>query len=108
MGESHVSCVLMLGEALSSTEMIQIDEQVAAGCNGALFLLVQQHGLEMSKYVIVGMQMEMQGSVVGEHQGQCVLMLEVSLKSTEMILTREVVDAGCHGCCPSLVLHHNG
>ena len=107
MGESHVSCVLMLGEALSSTEMIQIDEQVAAGCNGALFLLVQQHGLEESKYAIVGMQMEMQDSVV-EHRGQCVPMLEVSLKSTEMILIPDLVDVECPGCCPSLVLHHNG
>ena len=42
--ENLVSCVLTLDKTLSSTEMIQITEVVAAGCNGALFLLVQQHG----------------------------------------------------------------
>ena len=105
---SHVSCVLMLGETPSFTEMIQIVEAVAVECNGALFPLMQKHGLEVSKYVIAGMQMEMEDSVVGEHQGQYVLMLVVSLKSTGMIQTQEVVDVECHGCCPFLVLHHHG
>jgi len=106
--ESHVNCVHMLGGIPSTTEMTQTDEVVVVECNGELFPLMQNHGLEVSRYVIVGMQMEMEASVVAEHQNCCVQMLEVSLKSTGMIQTVEVVDVGCHGCCPSLVLHHIG
>ena len=105
---SHVNCVHMLGEIHSTTEMTQMDKVVVVEYSGALFRLMQKQGLKMSRYVIVGMQMEMEANVVEAHQSRCVLTLEVSLKSTEMIQMVEVEDAECHGCCPSLAHHQTG
>ena len=103
--ESHVNCVLTLGQKLSITEMIQMVDLVAVECNGASFPLMLNHGLKVSRSAIDGMQTEMEANVVEELQLRCVPLLEISLRSIEMIQIVEEVGVECHGNCPSQLLH---
>ena len=100
-----MNCVLTLGQKLSITEMIQIDDLVVVECSGVLFPLMLNHGLKVFRSAIDGMRMEMEVNVVEELQLQCVPLLENSLRSIEMIQIEEVVDVECHGNCPSRLLH---
>ena len=106
--ENHGRCVLMLDTKPNTTEMTQTDGLVVVECNGQLSLLMLNHGLKVSRYVIVGMQMETVVNVEQRLQLHSVFQLELSLKNTEMIQIGDLVGAECHGNCLSLVIHPGG
>lgn len=106
--ENHDYCVLLLDLKLGTTEMIQIAGLVVVECSGQSYLLMQNHGLEVFRYVIGGMQMEMEASVEEELHNLCVLLLENLLKNTEMIQIVDLEGAECHGSCLFLALHPSG
>ena len=88
--ESDVSCVLMLEEAPSSTEIMQIDEVVAAGYNGPLYLVMQKHGLIFYRWYADG------------NTGQCsgapsLMCADVGSFTQEY---RDDTDSRPGGCCP--------
>ena len=106
--EYHESCVPMLDQKPSSTEMTRIDDPVVAGCSGQSYLLMLNHGSRMSRYVIGGMQMETVVNVEGEPQHHSVHLLANSLKNIGMTQIVDLVGVGCHGNCLSLTLHPFG
>ena len=74
--ENHGSCVLMLDQKLSTTEMTQMDGRVVAECDGELSPLMLNHGSKVSRYVIAGMQMKTEVSVEERLKLHSVLQLE--------------------------------
>ena len=105
---NHRSCVLLLDMEPSTIEMTQMDDMVAVECSGQSYLLMQNHGLKVSRYVIAGMQMMMEVSAEEELQSLYALLLESSLKNTQMIQMVDLGVAECHGSCLFLVFPQSG
>ena len=102
------NCVLMSDRKPSTIEMTQTDDQVVVGCSGQSYPLMLNHGLKVSRFAIGGMRMEIKVNVEQGLQLHSVLPLESSLRNIEMIRIVDLVGAGCHGSCLSLMIHPTG